>query len=98
MLTNLLKDFKFPLIFASVIFIAGCASTAQQVGSNKYRVDCSGMMSSKSACYAAAETTCGQGKFTEIEFRIDDRGDVYDAFCNCYIWVIKRNLTFSCRA
>ena len=55
------------------------------------------MMSSTSACYAAAETTCGQGKFTEIDLRIDDRGEVYDAFCNCYIWVIKRNLTFSCR-
>ena len=97
MLTNFLKDFRFPLIFATLIFLAGCASGAQQIGSNKYRTDCSGMFSSKSACYAAAEVQCGKGKFTEIDFRIEDRGDVYDAFCNCYVWVIKRNLTFSCR-
>ena len=97
MVSNFLKDFRFPLIFASLILLAGCASGAQQVGTNKYRTDCSGMFSSKSACYAAAEVTCGTNKFTEIDFRIDDRGDVYDSFCDCYIWVIKRNLTFSCR-
>jgi hypothetical protein len=84
------------LAVLSFIFIAGCASTAQQVGDNKYRTDCSGMFSSKSDCYAEAERVC-DGKFNEINMAIRDQGDVWDAFCECYIYVIKRNLTFSCR-
>ena len=69
---------------------------AQRVGDNKYRVDCSGMFSRTSDCYNVATTTCEGGKFTEINMAIRDQGDVYDAFCDCYVWVISRNLTFKC--
>ena len=54
------------------------------------------MMRSTGECYAEAERVC-DGKFTEIAMRIDDKGDVYDNFCQCYIWVVNRNLTFACR-
>ena len=94
------SKFKFSILkilaLISIIFITGCAVTAQKVGENKYRVDCSGMMRSTGECYAEAERVCN-GKFTEIAMRIDDRGDVYDNFCQCYIWVVNRNLTFACR-
>ena len=94
------NKFKLPMLkilaLVSFIFIAGCASTAQQIGTNKYTTDCSGMFSGKSDCYNEASRVCN-GNFTEINFRIDDRGDVWDDFCQCYVWVIKRNLTFGCR-
>ena len=84
------------LAAAAFVFLVGCAaSTAQRVGDNKYRTDCSGMMSRSSDCYAEAERVC-EGKFNEINMAIRDQGDVYDAFCDCYVWVISRNLTFKC--
>ena len=70
---NVLSKFKFPMLkilaLVSFIFIAGCASTAQQIGTNKYTTDCSGMFSSKSDCYNEASRVCN-GNFTEINFRI----------------------------
>ena len=84
------------LAAAALLLLVGCASTAQRVGENKYRTDCSGMFSSTSACYNVASTTCEGGKFTEINMAIRDQGDVYDSFCDCYVWVISRNLTFKC--
>ena len=84
------------LAAAVFLLLVGCASTAQRVGDNKYRVDCSGMFSRTSDCYNVATTTCEGGKFTEINMAIRDQGDVYDAFCDCYVWVISRNLTFKC--
>ena len=84
------------LAAAAFLFLVGCAaSTAQRVGENKYRTDCSGMFSSTSECYTEATRTC-EGDFTEINMAIRDQGDVYDAFCDCYVWVISRNLTFKC--
>jgi len=83
------------LAAAAFLFLVGCASTAQRVGDNKYRTDCSGMFSGTSDCYAEANRVC-DNKFTEINMAIRDQGDVYDAFCNCYVWVISRNLTFKC--
>ena len=73
------------LTAAAFIFIVGCAATtAQKVGDNRYRTDCSGMFSTTQDCYNEASRVC-DGKFTEINMRIIDQGDVWDAFCQCYV-------------
>ena len=53
------------LAAATFLFIVGCASTAQQVGDNKYRTDCSGVFNSISECYSEATRVC-EGNFIEI--------------------------------
>ena len=98
--TNILSKFKFTmlkiLVLVSLIFIAGCASTAQQIGTNKYTTDCSGVFNSISACYAEATRVC-EGNFTEIDRQIINRGEQWDSFCQCYITPVTRSLVFSCR-
>ena len=84
------------LTAAAFIFIVGCASTAQKIGTNKYRTNCSGMFSSTQDCYNEASRVC-DGKFTEINMNVVNQGDVWDGFCQCYIYVVHRNLTFACR-
>ena len=97
---NVLSKFKFPMLkilaLLSFIFIAGCATTAQQIGSNKYRTDCSGVFNSISECYAEANRVC-EGNFNEIDRVIINHGQQYDAFCQCYISPVSRSLVFGCR-
>ena len=92
--------FKFIIVnllaAATFLFLVGCASTAQQVGDNKYRTDCSGVFNSISECYAEATRVC-EGNFNEIDRQIINRGEQWDAFCQCYITPVTRNLVFSCR-
>lgn len=96
---NALSRFKFTIIsflaVASFLFIVGCASPAQKIGTNKYRTECSGMFNSTSECYAEAERVCG-GNFTEIDLIIRDQGYQWDSYCQCQIHIIARGLIFRC--
>ena len=84
------------LAAAAFLLLVGCASTAQQVGDNKYRTDCSGVFNGISECYAEATRVC-EGNFNEIDRQIINHGQQWDAFCQCYITPVTRNLVFSCR-
>ena len=98
--TNILSKFKFTmlkiLVLVSLIFTAGCASTAQQIGTNKYTTDCSGVFNSISECYGEANRVCN-GNFNQIDKQIINHGQQYDAFCQCYISPVSRSLVFGCR-
>ena len=88
------------LAAAAFLLLVGCASTAQQVGDNKYRTDCSGVFNSISECYAEATRVC-EGNFNEIDrqiiirtwfnfFIIFNTGKILNKFFRCLnvLWLI----------
>ena len=52
---------KSLLAAAAFLLIAGCASTATNIGNNLYRTSCGGMANGWSSCYDAARVQCSKG-------------------------------------
>ena len=94
------NKFKFPILtilaLVSFIFIAGCASTATNIGNNLFRTSCGGMMNGWSSCYDAARAQCTSG-FNEQDRREIKHPGEWNDFCACMIYPVDRDLVFSCR-
>ena len=97
--SNLIK-LKYIIIklLAVAVFtlIVGCTPTTNQVGANKFETTCSGVFNEMQTCYNEAARVCS-GKYTLIDKKVINQGDVWDSFCQCYVPVIARGLLYSCR-
>ena len=99
-ITSNLMKLKYIIIklLAVAVFtlIVGCVPTTNQVGANTYETTCSGVFNEMQTCHDEAARVCS-GKYTIIRQKVVDQGDVWDAFCQCYVHVIARGIQYSCR-
>tara|TARA_B110000263_G_C15246673_1_gene482069 strand:+ start:918 stop:1196 length:279 start_codon:yes stop_codon:yes gene_type:complete len=86
---------KSLLAAAAFLLIAGCASTATNIGNNLYRTSCGGMANGWSSCYDAARVQCSKG-YKEQDRRQFNHPGQYNSLCLCMIYPIDRELIFSC--
>ena len=78
------------------LFIAACASSVQNIGSNLYRVSCGGMLNDWGTCYTAAKEQCTNGYIERDRRQVNQPGQ-WNELCLCMIYPVDRDLVFSCR-
>tara|TARA_B110000285_G_C14837723_1_gene473884 strand:+ start:373 stop:651 length:279 start_codon:yes stop_codon:yes gene_type:complete len=87
------------LLFISIfILISACASSVQNIGSNKFRVSCGGMLNDWGTCYSAAKEQCATANrsVVEINRREVNQPGQYNTLCACTIYPVTRDLIFAC--
>jgi len=76
--------------------MSGCASTARQIGDNRYNVSCGGILNGWSSCYEAANSTCVNG-IEQLDRKQIDHPPQWNTACACYLNPVDRYLVFACR-
>ena len=77
------------------LFIAACASSVHNIGSNLYRVSCDGMLNDWDTCYTAAKEQCTSGYIERDRKQVNQPGQ-WNQLCLCTIYPVNRDLVFSC--